>query len=86
MARLHFSQFNPEGTLEVSGSLSVVGQSVFTQNDTGSAAVVMSGSMTAVQASTATGTVSASIAVQNLGSLADRSSDATLDLSEGDDF
>lgn len=86
MARLHFSQFNPEGTLEVSGSLSVVGQSVFTQNDTGSAAVVMSGSMTAVQASTTTGTVSASIAVQNLGSLADRSSDATLDLSEGDDF
>ena len=86
MARLHFSQFNPEGTLEVSGSLNVVGQSVFTQNDTGSAAVVMSGSMTAVQASTTTGTVSASIAVQNLGSLADRSSDATLDLSEGDDF
>jgi len=86
MAQLHFSQFNPEGTLEVSGSLNVVGQSVFTQNDTGSAAVVMSGSMTAVQASTTTGTVSASIAVQNLGSLADRSSDATLDLSEGDDF
>jgi hypothetical protein len=86
MARLHFSQFNPEGTLEVSGSLNVVGQSTFTQNDTGSAAVIMSGSMAAVQADTTTGIVSASIAIQNLGSLGDRSIDAELDLSEGDDF
>lgn len=86
MARLHLTQVNPEGTFNITGSFSVAGQTVLYQTDSQEAALILSGAMAAVQADTDSGIVSASISVQNLGSLADRSSDATLDLSEGDDF
>jgi len=86
MAQLHLSQVNPEGTLNITGSFSVAGQSIFYQTDSQEAALILSGAMAAVQADTDTGIVSASIQIQNLGSLGDRSLDAELDLSEGNDF
>lgn len=86
MARIHLSQLNPEGSLNITGSFSVAGSTVLYQTDSNIAALILSGAMSVVQAQLDSQIVSASISVQNLGSLADRSSDATLDLSEGDDF
>jgi len=86
MARIHLSQINPEGNLNITGSFSVAGSTVLYQTDSDVAALLVSGAMSIVQAQINNQFVSASLEIQGLGTLADRTSDAELDLSEGDDF
>tara|TARA_R110000868_G_scaffold102427_4_gene282019 strand:- start:5268 stop:5525 length:258 start_codon:yes stop_codon:yes gene_type:complete len=85
MALLHFTQFNPSGSLNITGSFSVAGQSVFYQTNSQMAALIVSGAMEIVRAQIAAQTVSASISIQGLGTLADTGSNATIDLGV-DDF
>lgn len=85
MALLHFSQINPSGSLNITGSFSVAGQSVFYQTNSQMAALIVSGAMEIVRAQIASQTVSASISIQGLGTLADTGSNATIDLGV-DDF
>jgi len=84
MARVHFSQINPSGSLNITGSFSVAGQSVFYQTNSQMAALIVSGAMEIVRAQIAQ-TVSASLTIQGLGTWADTGSDATIDLGT-DDF
>lgn len=85
MALLHFTQLNPSGSLNITGSFSVAGQSVFYQTNSQMAALIVSGAMEIVRAQIASQTVSASISIQGLGTLADTGSNATIDLGV-DDF
>lgn len=85
MALLHFSQINPSGSLNITGSFSVAGQSVFYQTNSQMAALIVSGAMEIVRAQIASQTVSASLSIQGLGTLADTGSNATIDLGV-DDF
>jgi hypothetical protein len=85
MALLHFTQLNPSGSLNITGSFSVAGQSVFYQTNSQMAALIVSGAMEIVRAQIAAQTVSASISIQGLGTLADSGSGATIDLGV-DDF
>lgn len=85
MARLHFSQINPSGSLNITGSFSVAGQSVFYQTDSAVAALIVSGAMEIVKAQIEAQAVSASLSIQGLGTLADTGSRATIDLGT-DDF
>ena len=84
MALIHFSQLNPSGSLNITGSFSVAGQSVFYQTNSQMAALIVSGAMEIVRAQIAQ-TVSASLSIQGLGTLADTGSRATIDLGT-DDF
>jgi len=85
MALLHFTQLNPSGSLNITGSFSVAGQSVFYQTNSQMAALIVSGAIEIVRAQIASQTVSASISIQGLGTLADTGSNATIDLGV-DDF
>ena len=85
MARIHLSQINPSGSLNITGSFSVAGQSVFYQTNSQMAALIVSGAMELVRAQIAAQTVSASLSIQGLGTLADTGSRATIDLGT-DDF
>ncbi len=85
MARVHFSQINPSGSLNITGSFSVAGQAVFYQTNSQMAALIVSGAMELVRAQIAAQTVSASLSIQGLGAWADTGSDATIDLGT-DDF
>jgi hypothetical protein len=85
MALLHFTQLNPSGSLNITGSFSVAGQSVFYQTNSQMAALIVSGAMQIVRAQIASQVVSASLSIQGLGAWADTGSDATIDLGT-DDF
>ena len=85
MARLHFSQINPSGSLNITGSFSVAGQSVFYQTDSALAALIVSGAMEIVKSTLTAQAVSGSLTIQGLGTLADTGSRATVDLGT-DDF
>lgn len=85
MALIHFSQLNPSGSLNITGSFSVAGQSVFYQTNSQMAALIVSGAMEIVRAQISAQVVSASLSIQGLGTLADTGSDATIDLGT-DDF
>ena len=86
MARLKLKQINPQGTLDITGSFSVAGDTVFYQTNSEVAALIVSGAMEIVKSQLPAQTVSASLSIENLGTLADRSSSAELDVSDGDDF
>ena len=85
MAQLHFSQLNPSGSLNVTGSFSVAGQSVFYQTDSALAALIVSGAMEIVKSTLTAQAVSGSLSIQGLGTLADTGSNQTIDLG-ADDF
>ena len=85
MAQLHFSQFNPSGSLNITGSFSVAGQSVFYQTDSALSALIVSGAMEIVKSTLAAQAVSGSLSIQGLGTLADTGSNQVIDLGE-DDF
>ena len=86
MARLKLKQINPQGTLDITGSFSVAGETVFYQTNSAQAALIVSGAMEIVKSTLPAQTVSASLSIENLGTLPDRSSSAELDVSDGDDF
>lgn len=80
MALVHASQLNPTGSYKITGSLDVQGQTVLTQTDPNASALIISGAMDVVRAQIQSEIVSASLSIQNLGTLADRSSNETIDL------
>lgn len=80
MARLHLSQINPSGSLTITGSLEVQGQTTLKQTNTADPALIISGAMELVRAEIDAQVVSASLAIQNLGSLGDRNNNDTIDL------
>lgn len=80
MARIHASQINPTGSFYITGSLDVQGQTTMTQTSTADPALIISGAMDIVKAEIQSQVVSASMSIQNLGTLADRNENETLDL------
>lgn len=80
MALVHASQLNPTGSYKITGSLEVQGQTTLTQTDPSASALIVSGAMEIVKAQIQSEIVSASLSIQNLGTLADRNSNETLDL------
>lgn len=80
MARIHASQINPTGSFKITGSLEVDGQTVLTQTSTTDPTLIVSGAMEIVKAEIESQIVSASLSIQNLGSLGDRSNQDTIDL------
>ena len=80
MARFHASQLNPTGSFQITGSLSVEGQTTFYQTDISQSAVIVSGALDVVQAQIQAEIKKAKLTIQNLGSLGDQSSEDTIDL------
>lgn len=88
MARIKLRELNPTGSLNITGSLAVTGsfevdtnQSVvFKQHTAGVPALIVSGAMEIVQAEIQSQIISASLTIQNLGTLSDRSNNSNLDL------
>lgn len=80
MSRISLRELDPTGSLHITGSFGVRGTSTFIQSDPNVSALIVSGAMEIVKAEIQTQVVSASLTIQNLGTLADRSSNANLDL------
>lgn len=80
MSRVRLRELDPSGSLNITGSLSVQGQTTLIQSDPNISALVVSGALEIVKAEIQSQVVSASLSIQNLGTLADRSSNANLDL------
>lgn len=80
MALVHASQLNPTGSYKITGSLEVDGQTILTQTSINDPALVISGAMDIIKAQIQSEIVSASLSIENLGTLADRSSNETIDL------
>jgi hypothetical protein len=80
MSRISLRELDPTGSLRITGSFGVDGQSTFTQVDPAIPALIVSGAMEIVKAEIQSQVVSASLSIQNLGTLADRSSNANMDL------
>jgi len=80
MSRVSLRELDPTGSLRITGSFGVDGQSTFNQVDTNLPALIVSGAMEIVQAQIQSQIVSASLSIQNLGTLADRSQQSSIDL------
>lgn len=80
MARLHASQLNPTGSYVITGSLDVYGQTQLQQTAIDQSALIVSGAIEIVKAEIQSQIVSASLSIENLGTLADRAKKASIDL------
>jgi hypothetical protein len=80
MARIKLRELNPTGSLNITGSLDVNGQTTFTQTDSNLPALIISGAMEIAQAQIQSQITSASLTIQNLGTLADRNQQSSIDL------
>ena len=88
MARLKLREINPVGDLQITGSVALSGSfdakldspAVFTPTDPTRPSLIVSGALEIVQAQIHNQIVSASLVIQNLGSLSDKSSSDTIDL------
>lgn len=80
MSRVRLRELDPSGSLNITGSFSVQGQTTLIQTDPNISALVVSGALEIVKAEIQSQVVSASLSIQNLGTLSDRSSNANLDL------
>jgi hypothetical protein len=80
MSRVRLRELDPTGSLDITGSFSVTGQTTLIQADPTVSALVVSGALEIVKAEIQSQVVSASLSIQNLGTLSDRSSNANLDL------
>jgi len=80
MARLHLSQINPSGSLTITGSLEVQGQTTLKQTNTVDPALVVSGAMEIAQAQIQAEIERAKLTIQNLGTLGDREDNNEIDL------
>lgn len=80
MARLHATQLNPTGSYLITGSLDVYGQTTLQQTTVDQSALLVSGAIEIVKAEIQSQIVSASLTIENLGTLADRSKKASIDL------
>ena len=80
MARVHSSQLDPNGDYEITGSLSVDGQTSLKQTSETDPALVVSGAVQVVQAQIDQAIQRAKIEIENLGSIADPAEEDTIDL------
>jgi hypothetical protein len=88
MSRVKLRELNPRGDLRVTGSLAVSGSfetvlenpAVFIPTDPTKPTLVISGALEIVKAEIQNQVISASLSIQNLGTLSDRSLDDTIDL------
>lgn len=88
MARLKLRELNPVGDLQVTGSFNLSGSlitklenpAVFAPTDPTKPSLVISGALEIVKAEIQNQIVSASLSIQNLGTLSDRSSEDVIDL------
>lgn len=88
MARLKLRELNPVGDLNITGSFNLSGSmvtklenpAVFEPTDPNKPSLVISGALEIVKAEIQNQIVSASLSIQNLGTLSDRSSDDVIDL------
>ena len=80
MSRISLRELDPTGSLRITGSFGVDGQSTFSQVDPNLPALIISGAMEIVKAQIQSQVVSASLTIQNLGTLADRSNNSNIDL------
>ena len=80
MARLHLSQINPSGSLTITGSLEVQGQTTLKQTNTADSALIVSGAMDIVQAQIQAEIQRAKLTIENLGSIGDREDNNEIDL------
>lgn len=80
MSRVSLRELDPTGSLRITGSFGVDGQATFNQVDPNLPALIVSGAMEIVQAEIQSQIASASLSIQNLGTLSDRSQQSSLDL------
>lgn len=80
MALVHASQLNPTGSYYITGSLEVVGQTTLIQSAISESALIVSGAMDIVQAQIQAQVQQAKLTIENLGTLADRSTGEEIDL------
>lgn len=80
MARIHASQLDPNGDYEITGSLSVDGQTELTQTDPSASALLVSGAIEVVQAQIDQAVQRATVKIENLGAISDPGEESTIDL------
>lgn len=88
MSLVKLRDIDPRGELKITGSLAVSGSleaaldspAVFAPTDPTQPTLVVSGALEIVRAEIQNQIISASLNIQNLGSLSDRASDDTIDL------
>ena len=80
MSRVRLRELDPSGSLNITGSFSVQGQTKLYQTAVNQSALIVSGAIEIVKAEIQSQVVSASLTIQNLGTLADRSSNSNIDL------
>jgi len=80
MSRISLRELDPTGSLRITGSFGVDGQSTFSQVDPNLPALIISGAIEIVKAEIQSQVISASLTIQNLGTLADRSNNSNIDL------
>jgi len=80
MALVHFDQLNPSGSLNITGSFSVQGQTKLYQIAVSQSALIVSGAIDVVQAQINAQVQKAKITIENLGTIGDRDSNNSIDL------
>lgn len=80
MSRIGLRELNPTGSLTITGSLDVYGQTTLIQTAVNQSALIVSGAIDVVQAQINAQVQKAKITIENLGSLGDRDSDNSIDL------
>jgi len=80
MALVHFDQLNPSGSLNITGSFSVQGQTRLYQTAVSQSALIVSGAIDIVQAQINAQVQKAKITIENLGTIGDRDSNNSIDL------
>lgn len=80
MSRIGLRELNPTGSLTITGSLDVYGQTTLYQTAVNQSALIVSGAIDVVQAQINAQVQKAKITIENLGSLGDRDSNNSIDL------
>lgn len=80
MALVHFDQLNPSGSLNITGSFSVQGQTRLYQTAVSQSALIVSGAIDVVQTQINAQVQRAKITIENLGTIGDRDSNNSIDL------
>jgi hypothetical protein len=80
MSRIGLRELNPTGSLTITGSLDVYGQTVLYQTAVNQSALIVSGAIDIVQAQINAQVQKAKITIENLGTIGDRDSNNSIDL------
>jgi ABC-type uncharacterized transport system ATPase component len=80
MSRVRLREIDPSGSLHITGSFGVTGQTTFIQNDISGSALIVSGAVEIVQAQIDAQIQKAKLEIENLGTLGDRGNNEIIDL------